>query len=835
MVRPNSQAPANTVPANGWLRRLFWAGAALAFLGSLIVYARTMEATASFWDAGEFIATAYTLGIPHSPGTPLYVLLAKVASLLPLPFLSIAQRVNLLSAFCGAAGVLFVYALAVRFFDDMAGQSRNLSDGLVRVGGALTGALFLAFSDSHWTNSIEAEVYGMSTAFMGFMTWLALKWGDLPKTPRSTSLIYLVFYLLALSVGFHLGTVLVFSGIFLFVWMSKDRPFSTVEWVLASFALALFVADATIYRNGGFTVFLLCVFLVVLAWQYSRGRSFAAVCAGLFLLGLSVHLVLYLRSMHNPAIDEGDPETWRNLYAVLRREQYPPTSVVHRKAAFLWQLQHFNGYFQAQFQMFATYVGRLNLGSLIPVALGIWGMVDQFAKHRKTFVMLFVTQFVMSLGLIVFLNFSDSEVRERDYFYSPAFYYFAIYIGIGAASVLNELKGVFARSGKTALATGAAAAALAVMPLFTLKQHYFTHDRSRSVICAEYARNMLVCLEPNAILFTNGDNDTFPLWYIQEVEGYRRDVKVVNLSLLNTPWYIKQCRDNIPPETKTTEGGKFPIVWRDDQIDQLTPVPSESGWLLIRDLAVDHIIRTNRFQRPIYFAVTIPAATFEPYRGIMEMEGLAYKVVPRKGERMVNVPKLEDCVVNQYQYSGILTADWKRDESVYRQQYVVHLIQNYSVAFMELSFAKHQEGNFEAAIEYMRIAQEISPHLDPPRQLLGLYYMDAGDTLAAVQHYLDVLKDRPNDFQAMYRLANVYERMGEYGKALDMIQPILADDPEARDLVVTAYTLAARGGMLERARGYLTDWLARHPDDADAKNLLDEFDRTLSEGRSSQP
>lgn len=835
MTRPNTQEPAALESANGSLKKLFWAGAALLFLGSFFLYARTMEASASFWDSGEFIASAHILGIPHSPGTPLYILVAKVASLLPLPFLTIAQRVNLLSAFCGAFGLLFVYALAVRFFDDMAGQSKSLADGIVRVAGALCGGLFLAFSDSYWTNSIEAEVYGMSTAFMGFMTWLALKWGDLPKTPRSTSLIYLVFYLLALSVGFHLGTVLVFSGIFFFVLMSKDRPFSTMEWMVASLTLALFVADATIYRNGGITVFLLVVLAAVLVWYYSRGRSFAAVCAGLFVLGLSVHLMLYLRSMHNPSIDEGDPETLRNLYAVLRREQYPPTSVMNRKADFLWQLQHFNGYFQAQFQMFATYVGRLNLGSLIPVALGIWGMVDQFAKHRKTFVMLFVTQVVMSLGLIVFLNFSDSEVRERDYFYSPAFYYFAVYIGIGAASVLNELKGLFARSGRVLPTTAIAAAGLVALPITTLTQHYFSHDRSKNVICNEYARNMMVCLEPNAILFTNGDNDTFPLWYVQEVEGYRRDVKVVNLSLLNTPWYIKQCRDNIPQETRLTEGGTFPIVWTDDQIDALTPIPSQDGWVLIRDLAVDHIIRTNRFARPVYFAVTIPASTFAPYREILEMEGLAYKVVPRKGERMVNVPKLEDCIVNQYKYSGILKADWTRDGSVYLQPYVVHLIQNYSVAFMELSFAKHEAGDHQAAIRYMLIAQEISPHLDPPRQLLGLYYLDAGDTARAEQHYLDVLKERPNDFQAMYRLANVFERQGKYSEALDMIHPILASDPEARDLMVTAYTLSVRGGMLERARDYLTDWLARHPDDAEARTMLEEFDSKLREGRSSQP
>jgi hypothetical protein len=326
--------------------------------------------------------------------------------------------------------------------------------------------------------------------------------------------------------------------------------------------------------------------------------------------------------MHNPSIDEADPQTWRNLYAVLRREQYPPTSVFERKASFGFQLQHFNGYFQAQFQMFSSYVGRLNLGALLPIGLGIWGMVDQFARHRKTFVMLFMTVFVTTFGLIMFLNFSDSEVRERDYFYSSGFYFFAVYIGIGAISVLNELRTAFARGRLFMPATVAACAVFLCFPAFTLKRHYFTHDRHRNHTCAEYARNMLVCLEPNAVIFTNGDNDTFPLWYIQEVEGYRKDVRVVNLSLLNTPWYIKQCRDNEP---------KIPIAWTDEQIDRLSPIPAQDGWVLVRDLAVDHILRTNEFKRPIYFAVTIPPATFAPYKDIIEMEGLAYKVVPRRG------------------------------------------------------------------------------------------------------------------------------------------------------------------------------------------------------------
>jgi len=87
-----------------------------------------------------------------------------------------------------------------------------------------------------------------------------------------------------------------------------------------------------------------------------------------------------IRSGHNPSIDEGDPETWRNLYWVLRREQYPPMDVTARKAGIAFQFSHFNGYFQTQYQLFTSWVGAWNVGSLIPIALGIWGMVDQYTK-----------------------------------------------------------------------------------------------------------------------------------------------------------------------------------------------------------------------------------------------------------------------------------------------------------------------------------------------------------------------------------------------------------------------------------------------------------------------
>ena len=806
-------------------QRLFWAGALVAFVLPLVVYARTMQGSASFWDSGEFIAAAWRLGIPHSPGTPLYVLVGRVFTLLPLPLLTVAQKVNLLSAFCGAAGILFAYMLVVRFLDFTMGRATDRLDAMVRVAGALTGVLFLAFSDTYWTNATEAEVYAMSNALMGFLTWLALKWGDAPRAPRATALVYLMFYLLALSVGFHLGTILAFSGIFFFILSTRERTFSTGEFLVACAAMGIFVADATLYRNGQLTLVLLASLVVVLALMGSRGSRFPTITTLLFVLGLSVHLYLKIRSAHNPTMDEGDPETWRALYAVLRREQYPPTGLFPRKAPFSFQLQHFNGYFQAQFELARAYVGRLNVGALLPIGLGIWGMVDQYVRNRRTWVMLFVTFLTVSLGLIVFLNFSDHEVRERDYFYSPAFYYFAVCIG--AASLLAELRSMLApQAGRASPAVAGLCAVMLVFPFVTLKHYWWTHDRWRNTVCPRYARNMLVGLEPNAIVFTNGDNDTFPLWYIQDVEGYRTDVRVVNLSLLNTPWYIRQCRDNAP---------RVPMEWTDEQIRRLRPVLTRDGVVLVRDLAIKEILRANfslprEKQRPVYFAVTIPAETYAPYRKYLEMEGLEYRIVRRQGENMINVSRMERNLMENYDYTGILTRDWKRDTSLYQPPYVRHLVQNYAAAFVQLAYVMHQDSVYDRALRYLEIAHEISPDMEAARQMIGLFRLEAGDTQGALAYYRNAY-ERSHDPSMLYRLAGVYERLGDYGEALDLLERVLAgytgtrDLPGERDLMLTTYYMARRGGLDARARGYLDAWLAAHPGDAEVRRLRDELER----------
>ena len=190
----------------------------------------TMAGSTSFWDCGEFIATAYTLGIPHPPATPLYVVLGRVFTLLPLP-LSVAQKVNFMSALCGALGILVLFFIIVDIVRERRGPMRTTLDRIVVYGSGLVGALFTAWSTTYWTNSVEAEVYAISSFVMGLTTLLARQWSRKPNDPHSTGDIYLIIYLLSLGVGFHLGTVLTYPAIVLYCLLFRDKSFKGPYWV----------------------------------------------------------------------------------------------------------------------------------------------------------------------------------------------------------------------------------------------------------------------------------------------------------------------------------------------------------------------------------------------------------------------------------------------------------------------------------------------------------------------------------------------------------------------------------------------------------------------------
>jgi hypothetical protein len=176
---------------------------------------------------------------------------------------------------------------------------------------------------------------------------------------------------------------------------------------------------------------------------------------------------------------------------------------------------------------------------MLPFLLGLLGMFYHAKAHNKDFGVVMWLFVMTGIAIVVYLNQYPLQPRERDYAYVGSFYAFAIWIGLGVLAIYEKLKD---KVNPVMLASGATVITLLAVPLNMAAQNWDDHDRSGRYAAHDFALNYLNSCAPNSILFTNGDNDTFPLWYIQEVEGKRTDVRIVNLSLFNTDWYIDQVK-----------------------------------------------------------------------------------------------------------------------------------------------------------------------------------------------------------------------------------------------------------------------------------------------------
>ena len=177
----------------------------------------------------------------------------------------------------------------------------------------------------------------------------------------------------------------------------------------------------------------------------------------------------------------------------------------------------------------------------LPLLLGLLGLVFQFDRDKRGSWIVFLMFFMTGIAIVLYLNQPPYQVRERDYAYAGSFYMFAIWIGLGVATLYEWLNDATKGKATKAVAVGASVLCLGV-PALMAEENWDDHDRSNRYTSTEMAENYLNSVGPNGMLVTHGDNDTFPLWYVQEIEGFRTDVRVVNTSLLGTDWYIDQMK-----------------------------------------------------------------------------------------------------------------------------------------------------------------------------------------------------------------------------------------------------------------------------------------------------
>ena len=847
-------------------------GAVAVFLLTQWVYVLTMTVECPFWDSGEFIATSFILGIPHPPGTPLYVVIGRLFAMLPL-FDMVATRVNYLSAFASSMAAVFTYLVTLEFYRNWFRNSETKPHLWVGMVAGAVAAGFTAFGRTFWDNAIEAEVYALSSLIMVLCFWFILKWAQPGDRSRKMGLFILLYYLICLSMGIHLGTFLVLPGIVLFALLTDRRLFGeTVPGAIVVSGIVVLLHPGMLPTLGLLAYGLVfgAVAVVSLASVIRElvggsplhplfgRRGLLTWCLIVAVIGISTHFYLIIRAQSGVAINEADPGDIGHLWKVLVRDQYrPPNPFIFRKAPWMVQLDvHFFRYAKDQFDLGWGLRG-LALG--LPYVLGLVGLIGQAIRRQKDSVLMLLTYLVMSVGLVFYLNFRENEVRDRDYFFVASFHFFAIWIGLGCGYLLEEARSIFRGATGRSVVLGVLGAAFLFLPISRVTAGWFAHDRTHFYVASDFAYNVLVSLEPDAILFTNGDNDTFPLWYIQEVEGFRKDVRVVNLSLLNTEWYLRQLRDVEP----TVDHG-----WSDEQCLMVEQFSTLSAYraagrmqkeryvaelkavgllpyvrdldaaLLTKDVAVARIVDLFYGKRPLYLALTVPDQMGMDNR--LVQEGIVFRIEDPVGkEPRVDVVHTAELLVDTYRYRGILGPDGRHDDTVYKDENSSRLVQNYAASHLSLAQEMTRRGKTEEALELALRAREISPQATAVSYSLGLLFRQLGryDEMAEIFRNAIIRGQGNPETYSLLGLAE--ELQGNFEGAGRTYREAIAKYPEDFELTRALFALLWRDlQRYHEAVDVLEIWARDHPEDPSVRTAVAAYRDSaniLSGGRPNSP
>ena len=890
------------------LHRVVGAGVFLVTLG---LYTKTMAPTVSFWDAGEFISCSYILGVPHPPGSPLYVLLGRIFSLIPIG--SVASRVIFMSALSSAIAVLFTYLSAVvlarRAMGGEALRTFGDSRDWATTMGAAVAAMCLATSYTFWFNGTEAEVYAYSLFFVCGGMWSMFYWEGTRHGTGNDRWLFFIAYFFGLGGGLHLLCLLTIPALIILAWFG-DKDLRRLILVMAGagiqglIVLTAFAENPASARLIALLAAAAAAIFYTYIWnshshyrqtlQYLVGAGLAvlvarlvfgpgtqmkvvvALCAAgilyhlfktdrralglmvgtviLFGIGYSTYVALLIRSGLDPGIDMNNPENLTNFFAFLNREQYGTDSqllgMLTERSSRSYQLWHQQmKYFFQQwpfpflerdhiFRWATEDAPHVISISLVPMVVGLGGLLWHGKRDWRRFLAVLTMFVIMGLGLSLYLNMPDPQPRERHYVFGGMFLAWTLWMGLGWTALVDTIRRQFS------LPTNAIAAISVVgllLPLGVGAKLYHEMDRTDDFIAYDYAYNLLQSCDPNSLLFTNGDNDTFPLWYMQEVEGIRTDVRVVNLSLLNTGWYIKQLRDREPKVAMARPGQPeltdiyidstlcdtqlvdlYKRVWREPKtpyeyeqmgIDvQVSPQPGHD-LLRIQDIMSIGIVYWNNRERPIHFAITVASGNrvgLDPY---LEMQGMTMKLMPEKVSGPGSIEALSHNLYEVYRFRSI------NDPDVFKDVNTSRLLGNYRACVMTLAEAYRNEDRLDELAELLRWAEET---VDLGWQ--GLYsasehYRTAGRSDLAVEFLhqagLELVEEYGKHPSATYEnglalgsiLLNNHRAIAQ---AEEVYTKTIALEPARYDGVHELAATLQAGGRTEDAMKVVMDYMASY-------------------------
>ena len=461
----------------------------------------------------------------------------------------------------------------------------------------------------------------------------------------------------------------------------------------------------------------------------------------------------------------------------------------------------------------------------LPLLFGLLGLIFHFYRDPKMAFTFFIMFLVMGALAAIAQNQQDPQPRERDYFYAGAFMVFAMWISLGVYSIIDWLAKKNLSS--TPIIGGVILASIVLVPINLGVGGWPIHTRAGNYIPFDYSYNILQSTEKDAILFTNGDNDTFPLWFLQDVIGIRRDVRIVNLSLANTLWYVDQAKNREPWGAL-----KVPLPFSDDSLhvdDEQDPkalsvdvseimkvsikVPENimrqytndpailSDCMMnfdfigspygqrdgkkfylyqIRDKVILEILKQTKFTRPVYYSATVGPDVYCGLDKYFRMEGMAWRICPvqqndgRNRQDVVD-PKVMEASLMNIDNSNNFSTEPKygfklrnlANNGVYYDEVHRRLMNSYRNLY--ISYARY-------ALDVMRNPQKATAILD------------------TMNKYISIIQF-PLTYDGEYRLSELYKNAGSMTQAkqfaeagikscLDMVKnPDI--EPEMKQIEIT--------------------------------------------------
>ncbi|MEA3296692.1 MAG: DUF2723 domain-containing protein, partial [candidate division Zixibacteria bacterium] len=665
---------------------------------------------------------------------------------------------------------------------------------------------------------------------------------------------------------------LVLSAITLTTLVISRRRYIHWPVVIAIAGVSLIMIDLTLFAYG-----LLAGAAIILALGFVAripGWKSALMILVMAAAGFSVHLFVPIRSSQQPVLNENNPsESLQATINFLERKQYGSQSMIERmfERRGEWVNQFGNYRRMGFWSFFSNQYGlsgpRFILTFLFAV-FGIWELVRRRPVVGLPFVILLL---ITTIGLVLYMNFADGtrqdprtgadhiEVRDRDYFFTPGFIYFGLAVGFGTAIAIKYIRdavGKFSLIPRKIILSSCLI--VLMLPSFALGVNYYYCDRSHNYIPYDYAWNILISADKNAVLFTNGDNDTFPLWCLQEVYGVRKDVKVVNLSLANLSWYIKQMQNNMGvnldwsdehidglrpfhvPDSATISArgqvvGRFVYGYLDagnDELDSLYGlygVPYDATFR-INSQVVDRIIYHNPEKLPVNFSVTSSRKSRQ-YLGRtliprLSLNGMMWRV--NEGGAAIRTDM--EATIDYFMNSDKFRTRGVNDHTIYKNETSMRLTNNWANGLLLTADSLVGVGDFERAIWMVESAVDRIPHSDNAVTFLARLYSQQGRVEDL--NLLIETTEAGDPQQMRILLAKGHRNIGSNTQAEKVLQVLLEDDHTCRSAFDELMRLYYETNDIGDMKTLFQIWLEYNPNDNRIRMMLQELEKEIKSQNS---